>query len=52
MTPNFGEGTGFEIGNIGGKCLLGARRTVLQKEDELQLPTRSTETDRLQPFIL
>ena len=28
MTPNFGEGTGFDIGNIGGKCLLGARRTL------------------------
>ena len=28
MTPNFGDGTGFDIGNIGGKLLLGARRTL------------------------
>ena len=30
MTPYFGDGTGFEIGIIGGNGLLGARRTLLK----------------------
>ena len=30
MTPNLGDGTGLDIGNIGGKVLLGARRTLKQ----------------------
>ena len=30
MTPYFGDGTGLEMGIIGGKCLRGALRTLLK----------------------